>query len=299
MNVPSVVQNIKALARFSPDQVDLIKRTVAQGTTDTELELFLYQCQRTGLDPLARQIYAVKRWQWDARQGKNVEIMSIQTAIDGFRLIAERTGKYAGQLGPEWCGEDGIWRDVWISKDPPAAARVAALRSDFQQPLWGIARFDTYAQRTKEGKLTRAWLTMGDLMNAKCAEALALRRAFPHELSGLYTSDEMASVPQPEIEPETKQEPAKQENPIKPQEKMNPLDLSNLPTNERGEINWRAFGEMLANDLRGAKSIEETDVMLEKALACLETMQKDAPKMHASLRRTISKIRLALDGEAK
>lgn len=190
--VPHNDTSIGQARGLSTEQVDLLKRTICKGASDDELALFLQVCNRTGLDPFTKQIYAVKRW--DSKAGR--EVMTTQTGIDGFRLIAQRSNEYQGQVGPYWCGKDGKWVDIWVSPEPPFATKVGVWRTGFKEPAYGVARFDAYKQEFKDkqtGKLelTQFWRKMGDLMLAKCAEALALRKAFPQELSGLYAAEEM------------------------------------------------------------------------------------------------------------
>lgn len=172
-------------------QVELAPRAV--------IAKFKHTCDRTGLDPLARQIYCIGRFS----QGQ-VE-WSIQTAIDGFRVIAERSQKYAGQDGAEWLTEAGDWVPVFVKKlhgDHPLAARVNVYRHDWKddKPAVGIATWDEYAQTKRNGGLTAMWEQRGPGQLAKCAEALAMRKAFPQDLSGLYTDDEMRPEVAPEVE---------------------------------------------------------------------------------------------------
>lgn len=162
-------QLVKTSQVLSNEQIELVKTTVAKGATDDELKLFLYTSARTGLDPLTRQIYFVKR----AGQ------MTIQTGIDGYRAIAERSGTLAG-----------IDDAVYDSEDKPhpnkATVTVYRLINGERVSYTASARWSEYA--VQGGFM---WNKMPYLMLAKCAESLALRKAFPNDLSGLYTSEEM------------------------------------------------------------------------------------------------------------
>ena len=163
-----------AITTWTSEQTQLISSVIAPGCSADELKLFAYACQRTGLDPFSKQIYAIKRG------GK----MTIQAGIDGLRSIAERTGELDGSE-TYWCGEDGQWSDVWIGNKPPAAAKTIIHRKGSQHPFVGVARFSDY--NAGQG----LWSKMGAMMIAKCSEALALRKAFPADMSGVYTADEM------------------------------------------------------------------------------------------------------------
>jgi phage recombination protein Bet len=178
-----------AIAAWDNSQIDIIKNQIAKGCSDGELQLFSQVCAKTGLDPFSRQIYAISRNVWDKETGKSEPRLTIQVSIDGFRTIAARSGLYGGSK-TEWCSDDGIWRDVWLSNSPPAAAKTTVWRIGSPQPFTGVARFEAYAQSFK-GKLSGLWEKLPDVMIGKCSESLALRKAFPAELSGLYSTEEM------------------------------------------------------------------------------------------------------------
>ena len=178
------------LTTWTPEQTQLISSTIAPGCTQDELKLFAYACQRTGLDPFSRQIYAIKR-------GK----MTIQVGIDGLRSIAERSGELDGSE-TYWCGADGVWSDVWIGDKPPAAAKTIIHRKGCSHSFVGVARTQDY--NAGQG----LWSKMPAAMIAKCSEALALRKAFPANLSGVYTTDEMEQAEEVTVTPVAAAKPA-------------------------------------------------------------------------------------------
>lgn len=220
---------------FTRDQVELVKRTVAKGATDDELALFLYTAKATGLNPLLRQIHAVKRWDTTLQK----EVMAVQVGIDGLRLVAERTGKYAPGREPSFSEKDG--------QIVSATAYVKKLVGGEWHEVSATAYFTEYAAKKKDGSLTLMWATKGHIMLSKCAEALALRRAFPNETSGVHTDDELAQAENPAkpqiAEPRRKSEAETEKNPDLPEGSM--IFVPQAVASKDGETKgkkWTRFG---------------------------------------------------------
>jgi phage recombination protein Bet len=181
---------------WTPAQSAVLRQSgISDDVTPAELSGFLHLCQRTQLDPFSRQIYLIGRK--DKRAGRTV--FTPQTGIDGYRVIAHRVIAEArqqfGYEDTQWCDQSGRWRDVWLANEPPAAARVTVIRNGHRFPA--IALYREYVQTGWENKPTGLWGKMPASQLAKCAEALALRKAFPHDLAGVYTAEEMAQADNP------------------------------------------------------------------------------------------------------
>jgi phage recombination protein Bet len=160
-------------------RLQAIKNALAPDLTDQELQLFALVAERSGLDPFARQIYAVKR------KGR----VTFQTGIDGFRGTAESTGQYRGSDEPTFGPDqsDGFKHPEWARV---VVHRVYPDGTTNDQP--GIARWAEFYPGVGDDGFMYRKQPYGQL--AKCAEAQALRRAFPKQLGGIYEGAEMSQA---------------------------------------------------------------------------------------------------------
>lgn len=161
-----------AQREFSQEMKNTLKNQLCRGISDEDFNIFIHACMRTGLDPFMRQIYAVPR------SGR----MTIQTGIDGYRLIADRTGKYAPGREPTFTYKDG-----------KIESATSYVRKMTQDGTWHEVSATAFFSEYCPGE-TSFWKKMPHSQLSKCAEALAIRKAFPADCSGIYTDDEMAQA---------------------------------------------------------------------------------------------------------
>lgn len=177
-----------SLLNFSAEQRQLIRDTYANGASDAEFAVLMEIAIARRLNPFLRQIHFVKRYD----KTKKREVWSAQAAIDGLRAQAERTRLYDGQDEPEYEYNDA---------NKLHCCKVRVYRKDWSRPAVGVAYFAEYVQNTSEGGPNSFWREKPHVMLAKCAEALAIRKAFPEDTSGLYIPEEMGRDPLPELLP--------------------------------------------------------------------------------------------------
>jgi phage recombination protein Bet len=167
--------------QFTEQQEEMIRANFSTGATKSEFEVLMAIAKARKLNPLLKQVYFVKR----KDKKLNKEVWSVQVSIDGLRAIAERTGTYDGQDEPEF--------EYVTTKEGErliTLARVKVYKKGVSRPFVGVARWDEYVQQY-DGRPTKFWADMPFTMLAKCAEALAIRKAFPEDSGGLYVAEEL------------------------------------------------------------------------------------------------------------
>jgi phage recombination protein Bet len=261
--------------------------------SDAELAAFLHECQRRKLDPFTRQIYLIGRY--DSRKGRKV--YRSQTSIDGFRLIARRA---ADKSGIDYSYEDTIWFDeqgqrheIWLSSKPPAGAKVVVIRNGSR--FDAVARFGAYVQMDRNGNPTGQWRNMADVMVAKCAEALALRKAFPEDLGGIYTEEEMAQADNPQRVTATaevvRDEPADEDPWL-----TAALQKASELTFEACAVMWRKSAEMVHEGKISKADAAKLQAVLRERMNALNAAQPegDAETVEAEV---VAPVAAALDPE--
>lgn len=189
-------QFIEEPLTYTEEQVELIKNSYAKGASDAELRLFIEVAERKGLDIFSRQIFLIERWDSKVKG----YVRTPETSVDGYRVIADRTGLYVPGDEPTFTYDDN-------GKLRTATAYVKKYVQGVWHVITATAHWAEYVATTKEGQVNTMWRTKPHVMLAKCAEALALRKAFPAQLSGLYTREEMeqANNVRPEEQPKQQQ----------------------------------------------------------------------------------------------
>jgi phage recombination protein Bet len=177
---------------MTPEEIGILKSTIAKGCSDLELQLFLRVCDRTGLDPFAKQICPVMRW--DKKENRNV--MAIQVQVDGYRVLAQRTGEYGGSDRPLFDEGLTLYEHKQTKRGKPTTCTVTVYRINqgVRCPYTAEIAWDDFYPGDKLGFM---WNNKPYQMLVKTVESQALRKAFQIELASLETPEELAIVEPP------------------------------------------------------------------------------------------------------
>jgi phage recombination protein Bet len=184
---------------YQVEQLATLKQQLAPKATPTQFSYFLEFCGAHGFNPFTKQAYLITRDVTNPadRNGPKVPSATIQIGIDGYRMMAEKSAQYEGQTEPQWCAADGIWRDIWPDeKLPPFAAKVGVYRAGWREPVYGVAKYSEFVQMQPKWVNNQRngtepndmWQKMPSNQLAKCAEAAAMRKAFPQVLTQMQSS---------------------------------------------------------------------------------------------------------------
>lgn len=180
---------MNAVTTWTDKQLSLIRNTVAKDTTPAEFDMFIHTCRAVRLDPLRKQVFAFVFSKDDPKKRQ----LTIVTSIGGYRSIAERTGAYRP--------DDKAPRFEMCEKNPDSnplgilRCEVTVYKHSHGEwwPVVGEAWWDEYVPLYdgKIDKFKQGWTKMPRIMIAKCAEANALRKAWPDDFANILEESEI------------------------------------------------------------------------------------------------------------
>lgn len=171
---------------FSEEEIKILKSLLCPSITDAELSLFGKVCAQTGLNPFLKQIHAVKRKNTQ-KDGTVTEIMTIQTAADGYRLIADRSGRYCPGREPTFT----------YDKEGNLFSATSYIKKQTKDGTWHEVSATAVLSEYRPTYKNQFWDNKPHLMLAKCAEVAVIKKSFPNETSAIHSDEEMMQADKP------------------------------------------------------------------------------------------------------
>jgi phage recombination protein Bet len=186
---PPITAIVKGRERtLKADEIEMLKQTVAKGASDEEFKLFMLICRKHRLDPFTKQVYCVI---WPTENGRSHEMVII-TGINGYRMMAARDHKnFAGTSKPEFTWPSPAEKTPKGRRIPETATVHAYVTGEVSPKGSATVYWEEFAPADLTAKRSDFWNRMPKHMLAKCAEAHALRKAFP-DLSDIFTEEEIS-----------------------------------------------------------------------------------------------------------
>jgi phage recombination protein Bet len=215
MNAPAVVNvNIPSLQMAEEELIRVLESSIYPGAKLESIKLVVGYCKAQNLDPLLKPVHIVPmdvktgekdKKGWDVTAKRDV----VMPGIGLYRTQAARTGQYAGMSEPEfgptktltfrqktWVDDQETWADATI--EYPEYCRITVTRvvggnvAKFTATEFWLENYATSGRKTIAPNAMWKKRPRGQL--AKCAEAQALRKAFP-EFGAQPSAEEMAGKP--------------------------------------------------------------------------------------------------------
>ena len=206
-NALATTQSTALSAIPESELIGVLQTSLYPGAAIGSVKMVLGYCKAAGLDPMQKPVHIVPMWDKNTKSMRDV----VMPGIGLYRTQAARSGQYAGVTDPEF-GPDVTESVGGVSITFPAWCKVTVKRLLGNQVVEFAARElwkENYATACKDSAAPNAmWKKRPYGQIAKCAEAQALRKAFP-EFGSAPTADEMEGR-----EFETEAAPAKQERVI-------------------------------------------------------------------------------------